>query len=89
MREAPWPEEWIREWAKKLKDHSLDELEFGAKTQKALKRNGINTVGELVIMTEDDLIKLPGIGVQAIADIKEVLRWDDLKLGIVLSDGEA
>lgn len=89
MTGIPTPEEWALAQALRLKDCSVEELDFAARTQRALARNSINTIGELVIKTEEELMELPGIHTRAIADIKEVLSWDELRLGMKFPDQAA
>jgi len=45
-----------------------------------LHRGGINTVGQLVEKTEDDLLALRSFGARSIEDVKEKLEKRGLKL---------
>lgn len=89
MTGSPTPEDWALAQAIKLKDYPVEELEFARKTHAALARNGICTVGDLVIKTEEELMESPGIHRGALIDIKEVLSWDGLSLGLKLPDESA
>ncbi len=89
MTDTPTAEDWALAQALKLKDCALEELDFARKTYIALARNGLRTIGDLVVKTEEELMELPGIHRAAIADIKEVLSWDGLTISVDLPDEPA
>lgn len=61
-------------------DTTIEELELSVRSSKCLKRAGINTVGELISKTEDDLMKVRNLGKKSLQEIKEKLAALDLKL---------
>ncbi len=56
----------------------IEELELNQRPLNALKRAGVNTVGELVRMSPDEIKKLHNVGAKSIEDIRGKL----LKLGV-------
>ncbi len=61
-------------------DTPIEELELSVRSSNCLKRAGINTVGELVEKTEDDLMKVRNLGKKSLQEIKGKLDELDLKL---------
>ncbi len=61
-------------------DTSIEELELSVRSSNCLKRAGINTVGELVEKTEDDLMKVRNLGKKSLQEIKDKLGEFDLEL---------
>ncbi len=59
---------------------SIEELELSVRSSNCLKRAGINTVGELVEKTEDDLMKVRNLGKKSLKEIKEKLSEYNLEL---------
>jgi hypothetical protein len=52
------------------------DCQFSRRTERALLANGIATVGDLVLKTEDDLLALKGLGVACVGEIKsELMAW--------------
>ena len=62
----------------------LDIYELGLqnKTMYALNNNGIYTIKQLVALSHEDLMKMPGIGPNTKADIMICLKKHELHLGI-------
>lgn len=59
------------------------DLELSVRTTNILKNEAkIKTVGELVIMTENDFIKLPNAGRRSLEEVKSVLKHHGLCLGM-------
>jgi len=63
---------------------TLEEAGLRSRALRALKEAGVETIGELVKLTDADLRKLKGLGNKSIAQIKEVLS----SLGLELSGGK-
>ncbi|MBF8438039.1 DNA-directed RNA polymerase subunit alpha [Halanaerobiaceae bacterium Z-7014] len=61
-------------------DTTVEELELSVRSSNCLKRAGINTVGELVSKTEDDLMKVRNLGKKSLQEIKDKLHDIDLSL---------
>ena len=59
---------------------SIEDLELPVRVLNCLHRGGINTVGQLVEKTEDDLLALRSFGARSIEDVKEKLEKRGLKL---------
>jgi DNA-directed RNA polymerase subunit alpha len=59
---------------------SIEDLELPVRVLNCLHRGGINTVGQLVEKTEDDLLGLRSFGARSIEDVKEKLEKRGLKL---------
>ncbi len=53
---------------------SIEDLELPVRVLNCLHRGGINTVGQLVEKTEDDLLALRSFGARSIEDVKEKLE---------------
>ena len=62
-------------------DRKVDELELSIRVMSALKTNGINTIEDIVIRTDSELLRLPNFGRKSLNEIKEVLSGMDLKMG--------
>ena len=51
------------------------------RTRRALERNGVNTMGQLICLYERELLKLNGIGRKSLNEIKEGLSSVGVSLG--------
>ncbi|OGZ31841.1 MAG: DNA-directed RNA polymerase subunit alpha [Candidatus Niyogibacteria bacterium RIFCSPLOWO2_12_FULL_41_13] len=58
-----------------------EELGFSPRILRALEREKITTVNQLTKQKEEDLLKLRGIGKEALGEIKKILAKYDLELG--------
>jgi DNA-directed RNA polymerase subunit alpha len=63
-------------------ERSIEELELPVRVLNCLHRGGINTVGQLVEKTEEDLLALRSFGARSIEDVKEKLAKEGLALRI-------
>ena len=61
-------------------DVALESLDFSVRTQAVLKRDGTETVGDLVAKTETDILRTPLLGRKSLSEIKEVLAQMGLRL---------
>ena len=68
-------------------DRKVDELELSARTMNALKTNGINTITDIVIRQESELLRLPNFGRKSLNDVRYAL--DGMNLKMVGTNGEA
>lgn len=68
---------WLRE---KILELSIDDLDFGVDTYFPLINANIKEVRDLVSMTEDDLLNVPGIGSLSCKEITEKLTMMGLSL---------
>ena len=60
----------------------IDELELSIRVMSGLKTNGINTIGDLVKLTESEFLRTPNFGIKSLNEIREVLSGMSLKLGM-------
>ena len=61
----------------------IEELEIGVRSYNCLKREGIQTVGDLVKRSEAELMNIPNFGKKSIEEVKENLA----KMGLSLRGG--
>lgn len=59
----------------------VEELGFSPRILRALEREKISTINQLIRQKEEDLVKLRGIGKEAISEIKKILAKYNLTLG--------
>lgn len=67
------------EWVEML-EHTLDGLELSSRTLKVLEKMGLNNIGELVCMSEEELLSHKSIKGGHLEEIKEKLGLHDLRL---------
>jgi len=58
----------------------IEELELGVRSYNCLKRVGIETIGDLVMKTENELAAIPNFGKKSIEEVKETLAQQGLTL---------
>lgn len=63
-----------------LHDIMIEELELGVRSYNCLKRVGVETIGDLVSKTEDELSAIPNFGKKSIEEVKENLATHGLAL---------
>ena len=56
-----------------MDDVLIEELELGVRSYNCLKREGIQTVGDLVSKSEAELLNIPNFGKKSIDEVKEKL----------------
>jgi DNA-directed RNA polymerase subunit alpha len=61
-------------------DVLIEELELGVRSYNCLKREGIQTVGDLVSKTEAELLNIPNFGKKSIDEVKDKLTERGLAL---------
>jgi DNA-directed RNA polymerase subunit alpha len=59
---------------------SIDELEISSRTINALRKIGVNTIGDLVKLSEEDLKEAKSIGRKSLKEIKDALTEIGLEL---------
>lgn len=68
----------------KIKNHvfetAIEDLDFSVRTYNCLKRAGINTVGDLVARTEDDMMKVRNLGKKSLEEV--ILKLEELGLSL-------
>ena len=63
-----------------MDDVLIEELELGVRSYNCLKREGIQTVGDLVSKTEAELLNIPNFGKKSIDEVREKLASRGLGL---------
>jgi DNA-directed RNA polymerase subunit alpha len=58
----------------------IEELELGVRSYNCLKRVGIETIGDLVMKSENELAAIPNFGKKSIEEVKETLQQHGLNL---------
>ena len=61
-------------------DTPIEELELGVRSYNCLKREGIETVGDLINKSEQELMCIPNFGRKSIEEVRERLEKNNLKL---------
>jgi DNA-directed RNA polymerase subunit alpha len=61
-------------------DTPIEELELGVRSYNCLKREGVETVGDLVNKSEQELMCIPNFGRKSIEEVRERLEKNNLKL---------
>lgn len=64
----------------KILDMSIEELDLSVRSYNCLKRAGINSVGELITKTEDEMMKVRNLGKKSLEEVDEKL--DSLGLSL-------
>ncbi len=64
----------------KILDMSIEELDLSVRSYNCLKRAGINTVGELITKTEEDMMKVRNLGKKSLEEVDEKLKSLGLSL---------
>jgi DNA-directed RNA polymerase subunit alpha len=63
-----------------MENFPIEELELGVRSYNCLKRVGIETIGELVSKSEDELSAIPNFGKKSIEEVRETLQAHGLNL---------
>jgi DNA-directed RNA polymerase subunit alpha len=63
-----------------MDDVLIEELELGVRSYNCLKREGIQTVGDLVSKTEAELLNIPNFGKKSIDEVQDKLTERGLAL---------
>ena len=66
----------------KVLSRSVEDLELSVRSANCLKNAGINTIGELVIKTEAEMLKTKNFGRKSLSEIKDILGEYDLTFGM-------
>jgi DNA-directed RNA polymerase subunit alpha len=61
-------------------DMLIDDLDLGVRSLNCLKREGIETVGDLMAKSEQDLMCIPNFGRKSLDEVRERLEKNNLKL---------
>jgi len=63
-----------------MENFPIEELELGVRSYNCLKRVGIETIGDLVTKTENELAAIPNFGKKSIEEVRETLAAHGLTL---------
>jgi DNA-directed RNA polymerase subunit alpha len=63
-----------------MENFPIEELELGVRSYNCLKRVGIETIGDLVTKTENELAGIPNFGKKSVEEVKETLAAHGLTL---------
>ena len=63
-------------------NRKINELELSIRVMSGLKNIGIDTIGNLVKLTEGEFLRTPNFGRKSLNEIKEVLSTMSLYLGM-------
>src|SRR5688572_10242825 len=63
-----------------MENFPIEELELGVRSYNCLKRVGIETIGDLVVKSENELGAIPNFGKKSIEEVKETLAAHGLSL---------
>ncbi len=69
---------------KKLLEKSIEELDFSVRSYNCLKKSNINTFGEIVNKTEEEIMGIKNLGKKSFEEIKEKV----LEYGLTLGDSD-
>ena len=63
-----------------MENFPIEELELGVRSYNCLKRVGIETIGDLVSKSENELSAIPNFGKKSVEEVKETLQTHGLSL---------
>ncbi len=63
-----------------MENYPIEELELGVRSYNCLKRVGIETVGDLVMKSEQELAAIPNFGKKSIEEVRDTLLQHGLNL---------
>ncbi len=63
-----------------MENFPIEELELGVRSYNCLKRVGIETIGDLVTKSEDELAAIPNFGKKSIEEVRETLHAHGLSM---------
>lgn len=66
-------------------DTAIEDLDFSVRTYNCLKRANINTLGDLAVRSEDEMMKVRNLGKKSLEEVMQKLE----ELGFALSKGES
>ena len=67
---------------------SVEELELSVRSYNCLKNANIQTIGELVVKTESEMLKTKNFGRKSLTEIRDILAEMGLGFGLKLEEGE-
>jgi DNA-directed RNA polymerase subunit alpha len=64
-------------------DTTIEDLDFSVRTYNCLKRAGINSVGDLVARSEDDMMKVRNLGKKSLEEV--IIKLEEMSLSLAPS----
>lgn len=61
-------------------DAAIEDMDFSVRTYNCLKRAGINTIGDVTVKTEEDMMKVRNLGKKSLEEV--LLKLDELGLSL-------
>lgn len=80
IRQIGEPEPEIPQPGGEMANILIEELELGVRSYNCLKRVGVETIGDLIANSEDDLAAIPNFGKKSVEEVKENLARHSLNL---------
>ncbi|MDH5643766.1 MAG: DNA-directed RNA polymerase subunit alpha [Gemmatimonadota bacterium] len=71
-----------RERLREVLSQSIDDCGLSVRSVNSLKNSNINTLGDLVRHSEEDMLKVKNVGEKALGEIGELLRREGLSFGM-------
>lgn len=71
---------------REILDRPIDECGLSVRSVNSLKNSGINTLGDLVRHSEDDMLKVKNVGEKALSEIRDLLEAEGLSFGMTLDE---
>ena len=68
----------------KVLELTVEELDLSVRSYNCLKRAGINTVSELILRTEEEMMKVRNLGKKSLEEVQNKLT----ELGLALKEAE-
>ncbi len=65
-------------------DIAIEDLDFSVRTYNCLKRAGINSIGDLVARTEDEMMKVRNLGKKSLEEV--IVKLGDMGLSLIASE---
>jgi DNA-directed RNA polymerase subunit alpha len=63
---------------------AIEDLDFSVRTYNCLKRAGINTIGDLVARSEDEMMKVRNLGKKSLEEV--IFKLEDMGLSLAASE---
>lgn len=86
--ETAWAEARGQRLHSKVLDYRIEDLDFSVRTYNCLKKEGLNTVGDLVEKGEQDLLGIRNFGKKSLVEVQQKLNQWGLNLKQVPELGE-
>jgi len=65
-------------------DVAIEDLDFSVRTYNCLKRAGINSIGDLIARSEDEMMKVRNLGKKSLEEV--IAKLHDMELSLLMSE---